>query len=445
MMSKFAIHCNGIRQLKFHYEQVDCELLGQVEAKKSSDLRCMKWLYLVGLILLWGCTSTIPTSQSAAKKPYDWEARLLHPELTGLRMSPDSAAAFIRLDRAELLYLRETTDSPFVAEVEVKIGDKLWTLRDTLSEMMPQELNALWRVRIDELQPTSIRGEAVELPFLVRDVFRNADVRGEWTLPSAQRTINLVDADGWPLPDENVAVGDTIYLQGPGGLGWIWSIALPEPTMPSPPFTSFSDPMEDLEASIIDTLVADELGRFALVVPAGTSLLQSLAFDFEVVVHGRRPDFPFVRSVPYLIESSRYITSRSEYERMTGSEDCKGALDGFWLDCGNDKDRGANLIDTYYGRVEEANRYFSGLQEGWRTDRGMVHIVFGVPNKVRRLGRSEWWIYGEEGNANTITFSFRHSPTLLDPNRFVLDRSIQFRPSWDRMVTSWRNGRVQGD
>ena len=61
-----------------------------------------------------------------------------------------------------------------------------------------------------------------------------------------------------------------------------------------------------------------------------------------------------------MIQSSRYITSRKEYERMVNASDPKAALDAFWLSCGNEKEASATLIATYYGRVEEANRYFSG-------------------------------------------------------------------------------------
>ena len=95
--------------------------------------------------------------------------------------------------------------------------------------------------------------------------------------------------------------------------------------------------------------------------------------------------------------------------------------------------------------LEEANASFSGLVEGWRSDRGMVHIVFGVPQRIRRDTWNEYWIYGEEGTANALTFHFRKRRTLLDDNAYELQRSIQFRSVWDRGVSNWRNGRVRGD
>ena len=130
---------------------------------------------------------------------------------------------------------------------------------------------------------------------------------------------------------------------------------------------------------------------------------------------------------------------------MAASSDPKAALDVFWLSCANEKDQGAQLISTYYGRVEEANRYFSGILPGWKTDRGMVHIVFGVPNKIRKSRESEWWIYGDEDSVNSVTFRFLKVEHPWDDNFYALGRNIQFRMPWDRMVTNWRNGRVTPD
>ena len=82
------------------------------------------------------------------------------------------------------------------------------------------------------------------------------------------------------------------------------------------------------------------------------------------------------------------------------------------------------------------------MQEGWRTDRGMVHIVMGVPDMIRRFSWREVWIYGDEGTSNCIIYIFNKRSHDLDDNIFILDRNIAYRGSWDRMVTAWRNGRI---
>ncbi|MDZ7797839.1 MAG: GWxTD domain-containing protein [Candidatus Marinimicrobia bacterium] len=40
------------------------------------------------------------------------------------------------------------------------------------------------------------------------------------------------------------------------------------------------------------------------------------------------------------------------------------------------------LMNEYYYRVQRANQRFSGQREGWRSDRGMIFIIYGEPDAV---------------------------------------------------------------
>jgi GWxTD domain-containing protein len=40
------------------------------------------------------------------------------------------------------------------------------------------------------------------------------------------------------------------------------------------------------------------------------------------------------------------------------------------------------LMNEYYYRVHVANQRFSGHREGWRSDRGMVYIIYGEPDAI---------------------------------------------------------------
>jgi GWxTD domain-containing protein len=42
------------------------------------------------------------------------------------------------------------------------------------------------------------------------------------------------------------------------------------------------------------------------------------------------------------------------------------------------------LMEEYYSRVEYANKNFKHFLDGWKTDMGMVFIIFGSPNNVDR-------------------------------------------------------------
>jgi len=150
-----------------------------------------------------------------------------------------------------------------------------------------------------------------------------------------------------------------------------------------------------------------------------------------------------MRDLDEMIRATRYIAKRDEYQTMRKARDPKRALDEFWLQFGEDPEEARQLIATYYGRVREANVHFSGLKEGWCTDRGMVHIIFGHADRVRRDRIGETWIYGDEGDVNALVFRFSRRERGDDFNAFELERYPGFRSPWEAMVGSWRRGKVR--
>jgi hypothetical protein len=80
--------------------------------------------------------------------------------------------------------------------------------------------------------------------------------------------------------------------------------------------------------------------------------------------------------------------------------------------------------------------------EGWRTDRGLVHIIFGPPSTVRRTAQGETWVYGEENNMMSLTFQFVRRESPFTDNDLQLDRDPVFKGAWYRNVEAWRNGRI---
>jgi GWxTD domain-containing protein len=153
-------------------------------------------------------------------------------------------------------------------------------------------------------------------------------------------------------------------------------------------------------------------------------------------------DHPEVTQVSQLVEPFRYLVSSKEYTRVTNDGETKQAIEKFWLSwCGN-KERARSAIEAYYQRVEEANKYFSSHVEGWKSDRGLVYIVYGKPNKVYRSSTVETWIYGEENNPMSITFNFTKVINPFTANDFRLNREDYYKPTWYRSLEAWRNGRV---
>jgi len=152
--------------------------------------------------------------------------------------------------------------------------------------------------------------------------------------------------------------------------------------------------------------------------------------------------FPKVKNPENMIGPMRYISTKKEYALLTDSEDKKLAVDNHWLDVAGSSERARTLIREFYTRVESANNYFTSYLEGWKTDRGIIYIIYGSPNVVYKNKDYENWIYGEENNMMSISFTFHKVNNPASNNDYSLNRSSMYKSSWFRAVDSWRNGRI---
>ena len=152
--------------------------------------------------------------------------------------------------------------------------------------------------------------------------------------------------------------------------------------------------------------------------------------------------FPDITSPKYMIEALRYLTNKKEFEEMKNSSTPKSLVDNFWLTHGGNEEKTRNLIKKYYGRVREANKYFSSFTEGWRTDRGMIYIIFGSPGTVYKSAESESWIYGTPNSALALNFFFVKVNNPFTENDYLLSRSPIYESNWYRAVEIWRQGRA---
>lgn len=99
------------------------------------------------------------------------------------------------------------------------------------------------------------------------------------------------------------------------------------------------------------------------------------------------------------IEQMRYIAKKEGMKKIMSAppEKRREAFLKFWQE--NDPTPGTDtneLMDEYYARVNYANVHFRGMREGWRTDMGMVYIIFGPPSDIERnpFNRSTGALFG---------------------------------------------------
>jgi len=149
-------------------------------------------------------------------------------------------------------------------------------------------------------------------------------------------------------------------------------------------------------------------------------------------------DFPKITTPREMLEPLEYLTTKKEFEEIETKPDEKEAVDDFWIRNSKNKVRARVMIQKYYTRVQDANIYFTSYLEGWKTDRGIVYIVYGTPSIVYRDDNWEQWIYGEEGNMMSITLNFIKVDNPFTSNDFLLDKSPVYKESWYMSVNNWR-------
>jgi len=153
-------------------------------------------------------------------------------------------------------------------------------------------------------------------------------------------------------------------------------------------------------------------------------------------------EFPVLETSEKLFETLKYLTSTNEYEELKKIGNKKLAIDNFWLNTTSDLNQAKELIRIYYSRVMYANIYFSTYKEGWKTDRGMVYIIFGPPKIVNKKDGLEKWIYSDTRNLKIVTYEFIKNDNSISENDYVLKRDLELKSFWTSAIKSWREGKI---
>ena len=145
-----------------------------------------------------------------------------------------------------------------------------------------------------------------------------------------------------------------------------------------------------------------------------------------------------------LTEPLLYMSTNQEVKEIDAARDEKKALDKYWLSLMNgNPDLAKQVIRYYYQRVEDANRLFTSYKEGWKTDKGMIYIILGPPDKVQRSKDKEVWVYDQKANATNVNFTFNKRTNQFVDDHYELVRYVEYQPIWYPVVEAWRNGAIR--
>jgi|TARA_B110000046_G_scaffold53324_1_gene59738 GWxTD domain-containing protein len=215
--------------------------------------------------------------------------------------------------------------------------------------------------------------------------------------------------------------------------------------IPPPPFSNQSINDFDFTPDQTYGITINDSNYAKIKIPEGSfGMISSSVNTTEgVTLFNFNETYPKLKSPLDMVAPMRYICTNKEFGELLNAENHKKAVDTYWLRCASGDAKTAKiLIQNYYHRVEEANNYFTSYVEGWKTDRGMINIIFGKPSVVYVNETTQTWIYGEENTQSALQFQFQKVNNPFTEKDYRLIRSPLHKNPWYAMVERWRKGRI---
>jgi GWxTD domain-containing protein len=413
--------------------------------------------YLLALFVM-GCATTTPTSRK------DNFAYIYGKGGTTLRLqarvhntATDHSVIYYKLHTKDLLYKSDGSGGPYKASVRITYESYTdWTaktLLDSSSTLIQDrsvdtnedmELVGSMEMRRNENRSFVVKISARDLNRESQNVvFLRVDRDPQGT---RQYFLPVDPGNNVPYFTDHLSPGSRVELRN-GALAGRTLHGMHHPSdvsLPAPVFTTSSAPTPKIGSDSSFTVTLDENGyaKLQLDRPGVYHLQNDSATEIGYSMFVLSESYPYISTGTDMLKPLRYITSMQEFDRISNAEDVRRAIEKFWMDAAGDRERAREAIRIYYARVENANRHFTSHVEGWRTDRGLVHIIFGTPTSIYKTDLNETWIYGEENNLMSLTFNFTKRTNTFSDNDLVLQRDPTLKGAWYRNVESWRNGRV---
>ncbi len=153
------------------------------------------------------------------------------------------------------------------------------------------------------------------------------------------------------------------------------------------------------------------------------------------------PYFPLVKTFDKVIEPLIYISTRSETDAIRNARNPNEAFEAYWLKLTKIPSLASSTVRKYYERVEAANYLFTNFEEGWKSDMGLIYIIYGSPNDVYKSEEIIDWVYNRDLTMPVVRFSFYKVKNVFTAHHYTLLRKKNYDKNWFKSVELWRKGK----
>jgi len=386
---------------------------------------------------------------------YNKEARSINLELNLYQFSEDSARIYYKISKADLLFSMRNKVEIFEARVLLQLS-----LKESLSAIAFDTIN--WVVKIPEKPETvnyftgskniKLKKQKFTAELRATDLNKlkstESFIEVDLTSPYAPEKFKVVNAENGNILFNNYIGNNDLHIiesklyAGKSIDAFFYNRRF---DLPPPPSANNNKSSFNYIPDKYLTLEFESNGSCLIELPGFgfISTVSSLENNTSFSIFKFRENYPYIPTAKEMIYGVRYLTNNDEYEKLLNNSDSKAAIDSFWLTAGGSMAKAKKLIKIYYNRQQESNIYFNSYTEGWRTDRGLIYTIFGSPDIIQKKNDNEIWIYGEEEDLNSYSFTFVKVNNPFSKNDYQLMRDPAYKSIWFLMVDNWRKGRIK--
>lgn len=420
--------------------------------KSLSKTYCTVLAILFGVI--WAsCNSSskgMKTDSSSSENGFN----SLLADIFVYHSAEDSTSIYCSLNSEALLYARKLGDTDFSAYLSFNYN--LYKIENNATPFVDsgtfyfKDIISKNRTKAIFKADIPLNDGRYSLQIKLTDVQRKSEFSQTLSVDKTNRSnhqnfLVIDQKTGLATSPRQIMIGDSIIIESlrnrSKSLLNIYSFTS-ESKLPPAPFSIANPEIPQLsEATKSTTSLENGIARYKVKEYLQLFSVQESA-DSGLAFVAFRNEYPTIKKKDELHPPLRYLTTKQEFENISKARNPKEKVDLFWIECGGSKDRARSLIAEYYLRVQTANNFFQSYTEGWRTDRGMIYLIFGEPTRINSNSSQQTWIYGDDSNGSALKFVFNKTANIWSDNVYILRRDPMFKTHWERMVTAWRNGRV---
>lgn len=426
--------------------------------------RKLRWLLtafvMTGLLVGCGSSKKAATSEAEGQMAslYNPSRISLHPDFSLFHENENFSVLYIRAYPGELRFNATNEDSEYRALLQLRY--ELIRLDETGEQenQLTDSASVVYKLREwEENSPAFFasltipvrQGDRYLLKLETRDL--NMGSLGlkylyvDKTDPNGAQNFKVVSAySGYPKFMRFFLSGEQFHVRyrDPNIDSIYVDFFIPENELPRPPVTAISDytmkytPDTSFVFPMIDTVDYNLQLEGMYLVKVDKELEKGLTlFNFG-------GSFPEIKSPRELMEPLFYLATLAEYRDLRTQSNRKLAVDNFWLKLGNSVEKSRELIRIYYNRVVYSNLYFSSNKEGWKTDQGMIFILFGPPNRIQMTGDGESWYYFARRKSKVVEYKFVREQDAFSDQNMMWQKTPESQSYRNEAIRSWRNGKV---